>query len=128
MKAIKNYGNDWKVIVSMFAQTKSKQQIVDRVNHLKCLELDEPKEEKEITWTKSEFQRFIEGVRKEGKQWIKVQKYVKTQNVNEVRKAAKKFMNDIADDPQSQLAAEFSHLFFEKDDGDGGSDEEMDSD
>ena len=31
MKAMSNYGSDWKVIVSMFAQTKSKQQILDRV-------------------------------------------------------------------------------------------------
>ena len=35
MKAMSNYGSDWKVIVSMFAQTKSKQQILDRVNELK---------------------------------------------------------------------------------------------
>lgn len=87
--------------------------------------MEEPPKKTEIIWTKGELGRFIEGVRKEGKQWIKVQKYVKTQDIDEVRKEAKRFMKEIADEPSGTLAMEFSHLFKAESDE---SDEEMDSD
>lgn len=97
------------------------------MNHLKSsAEPEKPPQEKEITWTKAENQRFIEGVRRDGKQWIKVQQYVKTKDISEVRKAAQKLMKDIENNPKGELAAEFSHLF--KVESSGSDDDEMDSD
>ena len=46
-------------------------------------------------WTKEEHERFIEGIRKYGKNWKKVEEFVGTRNGAQIRSHAQKFFQRI---------------------------------